>query len=519
MTFVAGEKELKEMDEKLETGSDDTHRKLQRHWANISFVILASLTVVLPGLFIVLGIMIWLMDNKSTASKWHPMEDAIKVSVSAWPIVFAAVVAQCFKAWATYRVERGIKLMELEQLIGSNSFSSAMKQPIMLRNLNFLTLGLIGVWCLSPLGSQALQRVYTIGPLAVEDSVFVTYLDKTRNNTMLGWGADDMKNPRGVAAQQDVQLAAVYYLSTFLPASTRDQTLPKQDRFDNPHVPDIDIPWNFTKTSKYGVPVSLPSPVIPGKWNQPSAAQSGGDDGGESDDDATPDPDYFENISFSMNTSYFKLKCDPWTTQPGSVLDEGDDDYTFSWSNTLAIAMSNPENDTNSPATQILFASRNHNPGKKPKTGSDGRPEFDGTAPYSVIRCNISQVFVQVPMKCERKQLQRYLVPDCDAQLKDMTQISAEDAKALGLGTNLSDISSEWVDSGSIYTEEDPITPGTFSFDSIPFRLVLFLSFSPTFLIQPLLVLLRSLFVVFCSTSTRRTPPSASTNRDIHYCS
>ncbi len=36
--------------------------------------------------------------------------------------MFAAVAAQAFKSYATFRVERGIKLMELEQLVGSNSF-------------------------------------------------------------------------------------------------------------------------------------------------------------------------------------------------------------------------------------------------------------------------------------------------------------------------------------------------------------------------------------------------------------
>jgi hypothetical protein len=39
------------------------------------------------------------------------VEQAIKIAVTAWPIVFAAIVAQSLKALATYRVERGIRLM------------------------------------------------------------------------------------------------------------------------------------------------------------------------------------------------------------------------------------------------------------------------------------------------------------------------------------------------------------------------------------------------------------------------
>jgi hypothetical protein len=36
---------------------------------------------------------------------------ATKAAITAWPIVFAAILAQTLKAAATYQVERGIKLM------------------------------------------------------------------------------------------------------------------------------------------------------------------------------------------------------------------------------------------------------------------------------------------------------------------------------------------------------------------------------------------------------------------------
>jgi hypothetical protein len=36
---------------------------------------------------------------------------ANKAGITMWPIVFAAIVAQTLKALATYRVERGIRLM------------------------------------------------------------------------------------------------------------------------------------------------------------------------------------------------------------------------------------------------------------------------------------------------------------------------------------------------------------------------------------------------------------------------
>jgi hypothetical protein len=40
-------------------------------------------------------------------------QQAIKIAVTAWPIIFAAILAQSLKAYATYKVERkeGIQLM------------------------------------------------------------------------------------------------------------------------------------------------------------------------------------------------------------------------------------------------------------------------------------------------------------------------------------------------------------------------------------------------------------------------
>lgn len=40
-----------------------------------------------------------------------PLSQAITIAASAWPIVFAAVVAQSLKMYAAYKVERGVKLM------------------------------------------------------------------------------------------------------------------------------------------------------------------------------------------------------------------------------------------------------------------------------------------------------------------------------------------------------------------------------------------------------------------------
>lgn len=55
-------------------------------------------------------------------------QQAIRVAVTAWPIIFAAIVAQSLKAYATYRVERkaGIELMVRLLSVSPESSTNAM---------------------------------------------------------------------------------------------------------------------------------------------------------------------------------------------------------------------------------------------------------------------------------------------------------------------------------------------------------------------------------------------------------
>ncbi|KAF2673677.1 hypothetical protein BT63DRAFT_421812 [Microthyrium microscopicum] len=55
---------------------------------------MASLSIILPLGMIVLAIFIGAMKGKSVNSGWGKLPDAIIFAISAWPIVFAAVVAQ-----------------------------------------------------------------------------------------------------------------------------------------------------------------------------------------------------------------------------------------------------------------------------------------------------------------------------------------------------------------------------------------------------------------------------------------
>ena len=46
-----------------------------------------------------------------TSEMGYAVSEALKVSVSLWPIAFAAIVAQSLRAFASFKAERGLKLI------------------------------------------------------------------------------------------------------------------------------------------------------------------------------------------------------------------------------------------------------------------------------------------------------------------------------------------------------------------------------------------------------------------------
>jgi hypothetical protein len=110
--------------------------------------------------------------------------------------------------------------MELEQLVGSNSFGAAIKQPFFLRRIDLLTLLLFVVWCLSPLGSQGLQRAWTTQiPLSVTTTESVYFIDTTSPNPLFGPNGAAAGNPANgelsTTAAESLQLASVFYMAAF----------------------------------------------------------------------------------------------------------------------------------------------------------------------------------------------------------------------------------------------------------------------------------------------------------------
>jgi hypothetical protein len=438
------------------------------------------------------------MNGKRTNSNWHKMDTANKFFISAWPIVFAAVVAQgmfsnsnspyllrifhlsilVFKSFATFKVERGIKLRELEQLVGSTSFASAMKQPILLRRLDLLTLLLFTVWCLSPLGSQGLQRSFGTRPNSTDTTNLVSYLNMTGPNAL--FGPDSAVT--GTDHNTKLQIALDYFMAAFLPTPRGVSVNPTdQDRYDNPTIPNINVLapqtsdnktifdfdnyksikgndsdyTDYNHTSAWGVPMKLPPMIYPG---QPF------DYGGSTKAYAQKLADELaavDGIDFTMQTSFYNFTCQDWKTISWDELENlSSANQNAPWglvgTNRFALTMTDSLN---------VNPNKTFNPSYRPNylaaasLNQDGNTNFtnneqNSTWQFSFMECTFDRVFIDVNVSCVRSYSNNYL-PVC---YNDDVSINHVQRGAQPQEPFFRDFSQDWtygtdlVDSASVLT-------------------------------------------------------------------
>ncbi|KAK0716359.1 hypothetical protein B0H67DRAFT_610877 [Lasiosphaeris hirsuta] len=448
-------KDLKNLDEMAEK-QQDSQWPLERRWAAFSFYLLASLSVVLPALFLVLACFIMAMNGKSSESTWGRMVDPIKIAVTVWPIVFAAVTAQGFKTWAAYKVERGVKLMELEQLVGSNSFGAVVKQPFLLRRLDLLTLGIFAIWALSPIGSQALLRSYTLERGRIDDRLPVKYAPALGYNMLLSPGAQK-KIDNGTILSNLWQATSSYYVQAFLEDGVKrsdDQNSQRQDPYNHPLplklLPDPLGPVQ-TISSLYGLPIAL----IP-----PTALSSRDPEQSKQEQKASADAQIpFEDVQFPVTSSYFDFTCNNWKETTRGEIDLGNA-TAFSWSQTLGMEMfSSSGNASDKSVNRLRFSTLLDANTALNRTGLELDPVIvvSDDWKYAVIECGFQQVFFSSKVLCHIDANSGSLYTfDC---AMDYLEILPDDQVRPEWHTHLGDFSNAFVRGGSPYPMLYPSTP------------------------------------------------------------
>ncbi len=423
------------------------------------------------------------MDGKQTTSHWSAVASALKVAVSAWPIVFAAVVAQCFKTFATYKVERGIKLMQLEQLVGSNSFASAIKQPIVLRRLDVYTLVIFVAWCLSPLGSQAIERVQTPAWKEHCQDSTVWYLSRNGVNPVLDKFEDLYKdgNDEGTHMQQITMAFATLFEPNAGPGGESASYF--QDSWGNVKTMTLDT----FESSVFGVPFFTNQSMFAShfeRYEKPWA-----------DESPSAQISRNESFTFSLESSYFEFDCGEWSTLSSSEMADNVEIYdlqpslanyptyymAFGWADNIFSSTTSPN--------ILRWGSFNWKTGNHSapvssqievnKTSVLLPPLRNSSVNYSYIECPIRQVFVAYKVSCSMSELSYMNMGSYTCMYDNGIEELSQDS-----GTSFFDFTYQFVSAvtPTQYTADNTITPCEYSClsscFSVFYRALLLISFT-----------------------------------------
>ena len=116
-----------------------------------------------PLAFIVLAILVARQNRAQQDSEYlKGLKQALLLSPTIFPILFAALMGRCFRQIGLYRAEttRGIELGRLEMLVGAQSLFSSLERQFSVSAWSVVGLLMTLIWLLSPLGGQSALRLF-----------------------------------------------------------------------------------------------------------------------------------------------------------------------------------------------------------------------------------------------------------------------------------------------------------------------------------------------------------------------
>lgn len=218
------------------------------------------------------------------------------------PIVFASVVGRLMSEGARWRLERGASVGSLEQLMGSRTVGGAIVTLFQFHSWNRLTLALLALWALSPLGTQSLLRMSKLHHNLDLGATRTTYFDSSARSQLVDWASLGAGGPSSSILK--ARLRAIAGLYSTLVSTPESIKLDTMDPWGNVKIPYLhpesgsdwrDIRQDLTTddySSLAGVPLS--------------------------------DLNYDGKTTFSLESSYIQLQCSNITTSP---LSEPDGSY------------------------------------------------------------------------------------------------------------------------------------------------------------------------------------------------
>ncbi|KAF6802924.1 hypothetical protein CSOJ01_11249 [Colletotrichum sojae] len=173
--------------------------------------------VALPLAMVVYVVALWRLDGAHVVEDSHgSWLNAITVLATAFPILFASIVGRLMSEAARWKLERGATVGVLEQLMGSRTVGATALTMIEFRSLNILSVLLLLVWAMSPLGAQSLLRVVGLRvDKEVEPSTAV-YFDSSAESKLVEWADTETRGFSGPEEDSNYRFLASLYLSSVM---------------------------------------------------------------------------------------------------------------------------------------------------------------------------------------------------------------------------------------------------------------------------------------------------------------
>jgi hypothetical protein len=212
--------------------------------------------------------------------------NTVKVS-TLLPLVFSVVVGRAVVKIASWKLEKGTSLGLMEQLMGSRTVGGTFITFIRLRSWKVLSIALILLWLLSPVGSQAALRVLSVVP-AAEPIPQVLKLD-LYSTRQASYAASDTFN------SWFTSFASIFSAALFSPDAVKLSSL---DLWGNVKIPIFSSLSNISQDGNgwKKLPPSF-TPIYSSLFGIPlSGLQTG-------------------STTFNVESSYMELRCTNRTSQ------------------------------------------------------------------------------------------------------------------------------------------------------------------------------------------------------------
>lgn len=166
------------------------------------WIIADFLMLLMPIAFIALAAMAHRLDGKQLSEYGRHVEQIILLGPTLFPLAFAALGGRSLKKIALWKAERGTTLGFLEHMIGSQSLVATVGHAITLHSLNVLTIGLLLLWALSPLGGQSALRLMqeTNSTITNTRPVFYVNVDAPSEFTSQSYNEDAVNRVNAVVS-------------------------------------------------------------------------------------------------------------------------------------------------------------------------------------------------------------------------------------------------------------------------------------------------------------------------------